>query len=92
MPDQGERITAVEVELRGLRDDMSELREEQFRVRRRVHDLEGFASAYLSIQKENRRSEDRQYRRLANAVGIGGLAMSAGMLILAAVTLYAHLG
>lgn len=50
--------------IEGLRDDVSAIAEEQKRARTRLHNLEGFAAAYLSVQRENRRSEARQYRRL----------------------------
>ena len=61
------------------------------RSRTRLHNLEGFAQGVLDIQRENRRKEDLQYRRVANAVAIGGLAMAAGMLMLTAVTIYLHI-
>ena len=62
------------------------------RARTRLHNLEGFAQAYLDTQKANRRQEERQYRRLANRVQVGGLAMAFGMLILTGVTLLLHHG
>ena len=73
-----------------MQDDVTELVTEGNRTRGRLHNLEGFAQAYLDVQREHRRSEERQYRRLTNAINLGGLAMSVGMLILAAVTLWAH--
>lgn len=48
----------------GLRHEVSELAEEGKRTRTRLHNLEGFAAAYLDQQRENRRGEERQYRRL----------------------------
>ena len=50
--------------IQGLRRDVSELAEEQQRARVRLHNLEGFAAAYLDTQRENRRQEAQQYRRL----------------------------
>jgi hypothetical protein len=50
--------------IEGVRKDVSELAEEQKRARTRLHNLEGFAAAYLDTQRANRRSEERQYRRL----------------------------
>lgn len=75
-----------------LREDIGEMKAEELRTRTRLHNLEGFAQAYLDTQKANRRAEDRQYRRLTNMIAIGGLAMSLGLLVLAAITLYTHTG
>lgn len=50
--------------LEGVRTDVAELVEESKRTRTRLHQLEGFAGAYLDTQKANRRQEQRQYRRL----------------------------
>lgn len=50
--------------IEGVRRDVSELAEEQKRARTRLHNLEGFAAAYLDQQRANRRGEERQYRRL----------------------------
>lgn len=76
----------------GLRGDVSELTAEVSRARTRLHNLEGFAQAYLDTQKANRRQEEQQYRRLSNKVALGGLAMAVGMLVLTAVTLVMHHG
>ena len=73
-----------------MQADVAELVAEGNRSRTRLHNLEGFAQAYLDAQRAHRRQEQRQYRRLATAINVAGLAMSVGMLILAAVTLYVH--
>lgn len=75
-----------------LKVDVNAIAEEERRTRKRLHDLEGFASAYLDIQKNARRQEDRQYRRVANAVAIGGLAMAVAMVVLTIVTILYHTG
>lgn len=43
---------------------MLELVEEGKRTRTRLHNLEGFAQAYLDAQKANREAEKKQYRQL----------------------------
>lgn len=88
MGDDGQRIAVLETRLETVVSGLAQLVEEEVRTRRRLHNLEGFAQAYLDTQREHRRAEDRQYRRLTNVVGFGGLAMSLGLLVLAAVTLY----
>lgn len=50
--------------IEGMRREVAELAAEQQRSRTRLHNLEGFAAAYLDAQKMNRRAEERQYRRL----------------------------
>jgi len=50
--------------LEAIRDKVNELVDEQHRMRTRLHNLEGFAAAYLDQQRANRRGEERQYRRL----------------------------
>lgn len=62
------------------------------RSRLRLHNLEGFAQAYLDIQRENRRQEDRQYRRLAQAIQFGGLVMAAALVALGIITIVLHAG
>lgn len=61
---EGVSIDVLAERLEGLRDDVTAIVEEQRRSRDRLHNLEGFAAAYLSVQRENRRSEAKQYQRL----------------------------
>lgn len=61
---QGVSNEVLAERLEGVRREVSELVEEGRHTRRRLHDLEGFAAAYLDVQRENRRAEGRQYRRL----------------------------
>ena len=82
-------LEAVTADIRG---DVSDLREESMRHRKRLHDLEGFTKAYLSVQKEARREESNQYRRMANAIAIGGLAMAVAMVALTVATILLHTG
>lgn len=65
MPDsEGARIARLEERVNGVRVDMSELVAEQLRHRTRLHNLEGICATFLDQQRENRRGEARQYRRL----------------------------
>lgn len=73
-----------------LRQDVHEVSSQVERSRTRLHNLEGFAQAYLDVQRENRRQEDRQYRRLSQAIQFGGLIMAVAMVVLTIVTLLAH--
>jgi hypothetical protein len=88
--DEGERIATLEEAVRGLREDVQSMSTQLDRSRTRLHNLEGFAQAYLDTQKVNRRQEDRQYRRMATAIQFGGLIMAAAMVLLTVVTLMIH--
>lgn len=46
----------------------------------------------IDAQRSARESESRQYRRVANAIQIGGLAMAVAMVVLTVVTIIAHSG
>jgi hypothetical protein len=88
--DDGERIATLEEAVRGLREDVQTLSAQIDRSRTRLHNLEGFAQAYLDTQKVNRRQEDNQYRRMGNRIALGGLVMAAAMVMLTVVTLLSH--
>ena len=90
MPDTHERIARLETLVAEVRDDVTALVGQMDRSRQRLHSLEGFAQAYLDIQRSNRRREEKQYRKLTSAISIGGLVIALGMLVLAAVTLWTH--
>lgn len=61
---QGVDTAVLAERINGLAGKVSEFVQEQQRMRARLHNLEGFAAAYLDVQRENRRVEARQYRRL----------------------------
>lgn len=90
LPTAGERITRLETLLENLRVDVQELSTEQHRSRDRLHNLEGFAQAYLDTQKVNRAREDAQYRKLGRRIQLGGLLMAVAMFTLTVVTLMVH--
>jgi hypothetical protein len=78
--------------MHGFEDDVTALNLEVGRHRDRLHKLEGIAGAFVDMQRENRRQEETQYRRLGNRIGLGGLAMSLGLLILGAIQVWLHVG
>ena len=92
MPDQGERIAALEVHVAELGKDLAAMSAQIERSRSRLHNLEGFAQGVLDIQRENRRQEARQYRRMANAIQFGGLVMAAALVALGVITIVIHAG
>lgn len=90
MTDDGERIATLEEAVRGLREDVQAVSAQIDRSRTRLHNLEGFAQAYLDIQKTNRRQEDNQYRRMGNRIALAGVVMAAAMVVLTIVTVLSH--
>jgi hypothetical protein len=92
VPTDGERLATLEQQMRDFGKDVSELTAEMGRARGRLHDLEGIVGTFVSVQQENRRQEKLQYQKLGNRIGIGGLAMSFGLLVLAGVTIWLHVG
>lgn len=65
MPDsEGAHIARLEERVQGVREDVAELVAEVQRHRKRLHDLEGIAQAYMDTQKVHRQREAQQYRRL----------------------------
>jgi hypothetical protein len=72
---EGVSIEVLAERLVGIRHAVTELDAEQKRMRTRLHNLEGFAAAYLDQQRANRRGEERQYRRLEVRVQVLTLAV-----------------
>ena len=81
MPTDGERLATIEAVILEIRGDVSDLKVEAARTRDRLHNLEGIAGAFVSAQHENRRQEDRQYRRLGTRIGIAGVLLTAAVLL-----------
>lgn len=69
VPD-GERLARLEEQVSGVREDVIALTEEVQRGRKRMHNLEGFAAMFAEQQKENRRKEADQYRRLELRISV----------------------
>jgi hypothetical protein len=90
VPTDGERLAILEEQIRDLHGDMRELTSEIRGLRTRTHNLEGTTATFAGIQQANREAEARQYRRLGGRVSRGGLLISFGMLVLAAVQIWLH--
>lgn len=71
---------------------MAELRQAQRDDHHRLRSVESAVSQMIDAQRSARESEARQYRRMANAVQLGGLAMAIAMVVLTIVTVVAHSG
>lgn len=91
MPEpEGVKIARLQEQMQGVRDDVTELVEESRRTRTRLHNLEGFAQAYLDTQKANRRLEQRQYRRLESRLHVLTVAIAIAAIIVPIVVAYLH--
>jgi hypothetical protein len=53
----------------------------------RVRSLEDVAESFLAAQRLNRQKEERQYRRIANAVQLGSMLMAVALVALSLITL-----
>ncbi len=81
MPSADERLATVETLLWEIRDDVTEVKQEAARTRDRLHKLEGVSALFVETQKENRRKEDAQYRRLTAHLQMMGLLFAALLFI-----------
>lgn len=78
--------------LEGVRDDVAELRQQRKDDHHRLRSVETAVSQMIDAQKAARSQEQRQYRRMANAIQLGGLAMAMSMVALTIVTILIHVG
>lgn len=79
MPDsEGARIARLEERVGGVREDIDDIVREQLRHRTRLHNIEGICAAFVDQQKENRRGEARQYRRLEVRMQVLTIAVAIG--------------
>lgn len=60
MATEGERLATVEAVLQELRGDVSELKDETHRYRKRLHDLEGLAAMLVSQEQVRIEATRRQ--------------------------------
>lgn len=90
MTSDGERLATVEAGLAELRSDIAALSSQMDRTRTRLHNLEGFAQAYLDLQRANRRQEKAENEKLATRISLGSLLMAGAMVVLAIVTIFLH--
>ncbi len=77
MTTEGERLATLEALLWEIRDDVTEVKKEAERTRDRLHKLEGVSALFVETQKENRRKEDAQYKRLTAHLQVIGLLFAA---------------
>jgi hypothetical protein len=81
VPTDGERLATVEAVLHEIRSDVGELRAELGHARTRLHNLEGIAGTFVSMQKSARREEDSQYRRLGRRIQLLTLVVGAAAIV-----------
>jgi hypothetical protein len=81
VPTDGERLATVEAVLNEIRGDVHDLKVESARTRDRLHNLEGITSTFVNAQKENRRQEDAQYKRLGVRIGFAGVLLTLAVVL-----------
>ena len=64
MATDGERIARVETLLSEIRADVRELKDEESRTRRRLHDAEGLLGALVDQEKSRRRAQAENQRKV----------------------------
>ncbi len=77
MTTEGERLATLEAVLLEIRGDVHDLKTEQKHTRDRLHKLEGVSALFVETQKENRRKEDAQYKRLTSHLQMVALFFAA---------------
>lgn len=87
---QGVSNEVLAERIEGIKQDVSDLADETKRNRTRLHNLEGFAAAYLDTQRANRRAEDRQYRRLELRLQVLTVVIAVAAVIVPIVVAYLH--
>lgn len=76
MPEsEGVTIGVLVERLKGVREDMAELRQAQREDHHRLRSVEAAVQLMVDSQATNRRSEERQYRRLELRVQVLTLAV-----------------
>lgn len=64
MPEERERIAALEQQIIDLRGDIADRKHEEERTRDRLHKVEGLLGMLVDQAKQNRQHEANQYRRM----------------------------
>ena len=77
MPEDGERIARLEQQIVALSDDIDDRKHEEERTRDRLHKVEGLLGMLVDQQKQARRAEADQYRRLELRMQVLTLAIAA---------------
>ena len=60
----GERLATVEADLRAVREDVQDLRREDERKRRRLHDLESTTKGLVDLRRADDDSVNKRQRRI----------------------------
>ena len=90
-PPEGERLATLERALVDVEKELAEVSAELVRNRKRLHDLEGLVGMLVNAQKEGRREEESQYRRLEIKIQWLAVAVAfAGVLVAIAVAVTHH--
>lgn len=87
---EGVTLGVLTERLEGVRQDVAELRTQFKEDHHRLRTVESAVSQMLDMQKMARQAEARQYKRVANAIQLGGLVMAAAMVALTVVTILSH--
>lgn len=87
---EGVTIGVLVERLEGVRQDVAELRQQRKEDHHRLRSVEAAVSQMIDAQRSARQSEARQYRRVATAIQVGGLAMAVAMVLLTIVTILVH--
>jgi len=87
---EGVTIEVLAERLKGVQEDVADLRQQRRDDHHRLRSVEAAVTAMVDAQKAARESERRQYQRLGTKIAVGGLSISLGLLVLAAVTLAIH--
>lgn len=86
MPSEGERLATLEEQVRDFERDMGVVTQELGSHRKRLHNLEGIAGAFVNTQKENRRKEEAQYRRLGTRIQVLTIVIAVAAIVVPVVT------
>lgn len=86
----GERLSRVEERLNDLRSDYAEHLRKADERSDRVREVEAVLRLLVEAQKEARRQEDTQYRRLVVSIQRAGLAIACSGVLVSIVAVLLH--
>ena len=78
----------MEALVTAIREDLGELKAETMRTRERLHHLETTSVMFMQAQKENRRKEEEQYKRLGLKVQWAGVALAAAAVVVTLLSIF----
>lgn len=91
-PFEGVTLAVLVERLKGVSDDVAELRQQHREDHHRLRTVEGSVTRMIDAQRIARESEAEQYRKVAQAIAFGGFVMAAALVALAVVTIVIHAG